>query len=100
MTKEERAAYMKKYRAEHREEIRANNRYWKAHNKDRVRETAKKCYERRKDDPKDKDELSEEDFVEVYRKGESQIKVTGHVLANGGRTSKHFYRDGGSECNR
>lgn len=37
MTKEERAAYMKKYRVEHREEINANRRYYYSRNKERFK---------------------------------------------------------------
>ena len=33
MTKEERAVYMRRYRAEHREQINANRRYWYKQNR-------------------------------------------------------------------
>ena len=49
---------------------------------------------------KDKDELTDDDYIEVYRKRESKIHITGQPLYGGGRTSKHYYRDGGSEGNR
>lgn len=69
MTEEERKAeYMRKYRAEHREEINANARYWKSHNKEKVNEyqrrykqtlegreknrmASKAYYDRNKNDP-------------------------------------------------
>lgn len=49
---------------------------------------------------KDREELTEEDYIEVYRKVESQIKITGVCLYGGGRRSTHKFRDGGSEGNR
>lgn len=55
MTKEERAEYHKKYREEHREQINANQRYWRKHNPEKVKKQAKKdnakAYEKRKNDP-------------------------------------------------
>ena len=54
---------------------------------------------------RDKDVLTDEDYVEVYRLGE---KIE-HKFARdgtqsygryGGRTTKHYYRDRGSEGNR
>ena len=49
---------------------------------------------------KDREELTEDDYIEVYRKSESQIKITGVALFGGGRRSTHKFRDGGSEGNR
>ena len=49
---------------------------------------------------KDKDDLTEDDYIEVYRKRENQIKVTGVALYGGGRRSTHKFRDGGEEGNR
>lgn len=45
MNKEEKAAYMKKYREEHLEEIKANRRYWYRQNKERVKQYNKTYYE-------------------------------------------------------
>lgn len=49
---------------------------------------------------KDKDELTEDDYIEVYRRDEYQMRVTGVRLFGGGRRSTHKFRDGGSEGNR
>ena len=49
---------------------------------------------------KNRDELTEDDYIEVYRKRESQIKITGVRLHGGGRRSTHKFKDGGSEGNR
>lgn len=70
MTPEERSEYMKRYRAEHREELNANRRYyykkhkkqiiaqnyksgkkWRAANQERLKQYRKKYYEEHKNDP-------------------------------------------------
>jgi hypothetical protein len=51
MTKEEKAAYMKKYREEHLEEINANRRYWYRQNKERVKQYNKTYYEAHRTTP-------------------------------------------------
>lgn len=55
-TKEYRAEYMKNYRAENRDQINANKRYWLKHNPEKVKAQAKKdnkkFYEKHKNDPK------------------------------------------------
>lgn len=48
-----------------------------------------------------KDNLTQDDLVEVYRIAENGVyKSKGHPLGNGGYTKKQYYRDGGSEGNR
>ncbi len=48
-----------------------------------------------------KDNLTQEDLVEVYRIAENCVyKPKGHPLGNGAYTKKQYYRDGGSEGNR
>ena len=83
-TKEERAEYMKKYLEEHREQIKANRRYWHEHNRERVkrvnkaykdahqdemREYLKKYYEVHKNDPdfKDKQKRWHDKWIENNR---------------------------------
>jgi hypothetical protein len=55
MTKEERREYMRNYRAENREQINANKRYWLKRNPEKVKAQAKKdnakAYEKCKNDP-------------------------------------------------
>lgn len=55
MTPEEKKAYAKAYREEHREQIVANQRYWRKHNPEKVKAQAKKdnakAYEKHKNDP-------------------------------------------------
>ena len=48
-----------------------------------------------------KDELTEDDYIEVYRKRESETRRgTCRSLGDGAYTSKRYYRDGGEEGNR
>lgn len=48
-----------------------------------------------------KDELTDDDYIGVYRMVEEQKpRQYGRSLGNGGYTSKRFYGDGGSEGNR
>ena len=48
-----------------------------------------------------KDELTEDDFIEVYRKREGERRTGTHrYLGDGAYTSKRYYRDGGEEGNR
>lgn len=55
MSKEERAAYMKRYREEHKEEIRANQEYYRKQNKERYIESSRvytrKYHNAHKNDP-------------------------------------------------
>ena len=51
MTNEERAAYMKKYRQEHKEQIKANQEYYRAQNPDLVNAYSRKYHNTHKDDP-------------------------------------------------
>ena len=58
-TKEERAAYMKKYREEHREELNANRRYNRQRHPERAKAVSKAYYERHKNDPEYKKRAKE-----------------------------------------
>lgn len=50
---------------------------------------------------KDKDTLTDDDFIGVYRMQENQnYKNPGQPLMSGGRIRKRYLRDGGSEANR
>lgn len=54
---------------------------------------------------KDKEELTDDDYVEVYRIGEKiehKLARDGTIAYGrcGGRTTKHYLKDGGSEGNR
>ena len=51
MTKDERREYMRNYRAENREQINANKRYWLKRNPEKVKAQAKKAYEKHKNEP-------------------------------------------------
>lgn len=62
MTKEERAAYMRKWHAEHREQINANRRYNYAHNpeiKEKEKAWHKAWREKHKNDPEYKAKMRE-----------------------------------------
>ena len=50
MTKDERREYMRNYRAENRDRINANKRYWLKRNPEKVKAQAKKDYQKHKDD--------------------------------------------------
>lgn len=47
-TKEHRAEYMKKYRAENKEQIRANKRYWLDRHREENRQYQRELYQKRK----------------------------------------------------
>ena len=50
---------------------------------------------------KGKEVFTEDDYIEVFRKAECDKYINrGAVLGNGGHTTKHYFRDGGSEGNR
>lgn len=54
---------------------------------------------------RDKAELTDDDYIEVYRLGEKiERKLFGDGTHSygmfGARTTKHYYKDGGSEGNR
>ena len=50
-TKEHRAEYMKRYRAENKEQIRANKRYWLDRHREENRQYQRDRYQNNKDDP-------------------------------------------------
>ena len=48
-----------------------------------------------------KEIFTEDDYIAVYRKAEcEEYRYRGIGLGNGGYTTKHYLRDGGSEGNR
>lgn len=50
---------------------------------------------------KDKEVLTDDDYIEVYRKARAvDHSFGGRVLHGGGKTSKRYLCDGGSEGNR
>lgn len=54
---------------------------------------------------RDKEELTDDDYIEVYRLGEKiERKLardgTKSYGRHGGRTTKHYYKDGEEEANR